>query len=169
MRLIPLSQGLFARVDDEDYDRVIKAGKWHARKSKNGCVYYAVRNITSNGRQKTQYMHQFIMGYNPSKSSIDHKDGDGLNNQKYNLKPCTHQENMMNRGLNKNSTSGYRGVRWNKLMQKWEAYIGINGKQKYLGYFNGKEDAARAYDVAAIKRNPEFNRLNFPNNICIIQ
>ena len=161
MREIKLTQGLFAKVDDEDYEW-LNQWKWCAHKCRN--TFYAVRTVFINGRQTTLQMHGLIMGDNPLRLMIDHNDGDGSNNQKLNLQFCTNQENGMNRKKSKNCSSKYMGVRWNKLRQKWEVYIQVYGKYKYLGLFGIEEDAARAYDKAAVERNPNFKRLNFPEN-----
>ncbi len=93
MKLIPLTQGKFAQVDDEDYD-YLNQWKWYT--TKNHKTFYAARHIRINGKQKLIYMHRVIMniikGY-----KTDHIDHNGLNNQKYNLRICTCQENNRNR------------------------------------------------------------------------
>ena len=163
MRQIQLSQGKFAQVDDEDFERVNKF-KWCIYKSKNGNVFYAARKVIIDGKRKTQRMHQFILGDNPLKPHIDHRDGDGLNNQKYNLRPCSNMENTTNKKkTNKKCSSIYKGVCWDNHSNKWRAYIQTNGKLIYLGLFKIEIDAARAYDIAAIKYHGEFRNLNFNN------
>ena len=159
MREIQLTQGKVAWVDEEDYERV-NAFKWFALKLGN--TFYAVRNITVNGRRTIQYMHRFIIGDTLGKSDIDHADRDGCNNRNLNLRPCTHQENLMNQSKRENCSSKYIGVYWNKHAGKWMAGIRIDGKTIYLGLFDIEEDAARAYDVEAFKRDPIHCRLNFP-------
>ena len=158
MKRIQLTQGQVALVDDEDFKKVNQF-KWNAQK--DGNKFYAKRMITINGKRTAQLMHMLIVGDNPFKLDIDHRDGDGLNNQKNNLRLCTHQQNMMNRKLNKNSSSTYKGVHYSSVRQKWQARIQTDGKRISLGFFNGKEDAARAYDAAAIEHHGEFFLLNF--------
>lgn len=91
---------------------------------------------------------------------IDHKDRDKLNCLDDNLRICEHQQNECNRVKNKNNTSGFKGVHWSKAANKWIAEIVVNYKNIYLGLFKIKEDAARAYNVAAIKYHGEFAVLN---------
>ena len=112
-------------------------------------------------------MHKFIMGENSKKPHTDHIDGNGLNNQRSNLRQCTNEENCMNRQPRKNCSSDYKGVQLNKLTNKWLAQIKVQGKNIYLGLFGIEEDAGIAYDTAAIKYFGEFSKLNFPkiNNI----
>ena len=159
MKLIPLTQGKFAMVDDRDFECISKF-KWFAHKREN--TFYAERHVTINGRDIIQKMHQFIMGDNPLKMDIDHRDGDGLNNQRSNLRFCSRSENSMNRRSQRNSSSIYKGVGWHKGCKKWMAYIQVDGVLVHLGYFIIEEDAARSYDVMCIKHHGEFARPNFP-------
>ena len=159
MKLIPLTQGQFAMVDDEDYDRVNQF-KWFAQKCRS--TFYAGRKTPRvNGKQTYQLMHVFIMGDNPLKLDIDHMNGDGLNNQKHMLRFCTHQENSMNQKKPiRKCSSIYKGVCWYKATSKWMAYIQINRRLKHLGYFNSEIEAAMAYNMAAIKHYAEFAFIN---------
>jgi len=117
MRLIPLTQGQFAMVDDADYESLIQAGSWYA--DKKGNTFYAARGVVVNGEHTIQYMRRFLMGDSDGKSDIDHEDRDGRNNQRLNMRPCTHQENLMNRRKRKNRSSKYIGVSWHKRDEKW--------------------------------------------------
>ena len=159
MKEIQLTQGKVALVDDEDYDKLMEY-KWCANKIGN--TFYAVSRIKIDGRWATLYMHKFIIGDHLSKTMVDHRDGNGLNNQRYNLRPASKSENAINSVKRKNCSSKYRGVYRDEERQKWQSYIKINGKRKHLGRFDIEEDAAIAHDVAAIKRDSEFRRLNFP-------
>ena len=159
MKQIPLSHGLFAQVDDEDYEYLNKY-KWYVRKTKTVGVYYATTCIKVNGKQRSQSMHRIIMGDSSLKPQIDHIDGNGLNNQKHNLRFCTAQENQMNQHKRTYGYSIYKGVSWCKPTEKWIARIMRNGKSYHLGSFNTDTEAAKAYDSFAIKNDGLFARLN---------
>lgn len=93
---------------------------------------------------------------------VDHRDLNKGNNRIANLRPASKKQNRWNEGLRKNNSSGFKGVYFNKLRSKWQAYITINRKAKYLGIFDNREDAARAHDRAAEELRGEFASLNFP-------
>ncbi len=148
MKLISLTQGKFARVDDEDY-KTLSCYRWHAQKQK-GDKYYAYRK--NKGRQLA--MHNQILGI----KGVDHKNGEGLDNQRENLRPANKSQNKMN-------CSPKNGKRFKGTIKKstgsWESRIRINNKLIYIGYFKEEEEAAKAYDVKAKALFGEFARLNF--------
>ena len=111
----------------------------------DGCIYQLHRIIF--------LMHR---GYLPEQ--IDHIDGNGLNNDIENLRAANHGQNQHNKGAQKNNTSGFKGVSWNKKSQKWQAFIKLDGKQRYLGYFDTPDAAHEAYKAAATKLHNEFAR-----------
>jgi hypothetical protein len=168
MKLIPLSVygkknagKYFAQVDDEDYDFLMH-WSWYA--IKNCKRYYAIRH--SPYSESKIYMHRIILGLDNKKLYADHIDGDGLNNQRNNLRVATPQQNCANRIKAKNKTSKYRGVCLaadRPERTKWNSHICINGKSISLGNYAVEEDAARAYDKKAISAWGVFARLNFPN------
>lgn len=104
-------------------------------------------------------MHRLIMKAKPGQI-VDHKNSNGLDNRRANLRLCTSQQNSLNSNKHKDNTSGYRGVSWHVEDKKWYARISINGKCKYIGSFEHKKDAALAYNKAAKKHHGEFARLN---------
>lgn len=157
-REIPLSQGMVAIVDAADYDAVM-AFNWREFKQRNG-TSYADRHVRKpDGRQAHQFLHTFLTGW----PYVDHRNGNGLDNRRANLRAATHAENMRNRGLFSNSTSGFKGVSWSKHVGKWQAAIRADGKRHYLGCYSTAEAAALAYDVAAVELHGAFAWLNFPD------
>ena len=161
MKLIPLTQGKFAMVDDDDFD-FLNQWKWNAGLKKSTNTYYASRNqrtVKKNARQETIRMHRVIM--NAGKGQIvDHRDGNTLNNQKNNLRFCTNGQNSANRRARENKLSRFLGVHYQKDNKNWLAQIRVNKKTTHLGCFKNEIDAAIAYNNAAILYHGEFARLN---------
>lgn len=161
MKQIPLTQGKFALVDDEDYEELSKL-KWHLHKGKS--VFYAATNAKDeSGKWKLFLMHRVILKLTNPNIKCDHKDGNGLNNQNSNIRICNLCENARNSRLPKNNKSGYKGVSFNHRLNKFMSTIGCNSKKIHIGYFDNKKDAALAYDIAARHFHGEFSRLNFPD------
>ena len=102
------------------------------------------------------------MGITDRKIQVDHKFGDTLNNQKYNLRIATDIENKWNTKSRKNSSSTYKGVSWSKRHSKWKAQINIKGKNTHLGLFYNEIAAAKMYDEVARKTQGQWAKLNFP-------
>ncbi len=145
---IPLSRGLFAFVDDDDFDLVSKY-KWYAAKQPN--TYYAVMDVVLNGKKKTIWMHRLI-NKTPEDFKTDHINGDGLDNRKSNLRTVDHANNMINsHKWRKNKISKYRGVTWHKGNNRWYSQITVDYKNIYLGSFTNEEDAKKAFDLAREK------------------
>jgi hypothetical protein len=158
MRSMPLTKGKHALVDDSDFE-TLNQWQWRAQRARAGSnKFYAVRSgPTNNGKRSVVWMHVQIMeaqlkdGQRP-----DHVDGNGLNNQRHNLRPSTHRQNCQNKRTSGCNKSGYKGVSWKKRNNKWCAQIKSDGKVLHLGLFASPVDAARAYDAAAIKHFGQY-------------
>ncbi len=149
-RWIPLPRGHAALVDEEDYERT---------------MYFNWCSFESRGRRYAQSdsvsMHSFILGCKIEE--IDHKNGNGLDNRKQNLRHCTKTQNMRNVRKTRSATSSkYKGVSFTKSISKWCAEITADWKRYNLGYYLIEEDAARVYDAKARELFGEFTNLNFP-------
>jgi len=163
VKAIRLTQGKVALVDDEDFDAVSKF-KWYAqREHKSTDLWYARGKVRMpNGKSKLVLMHRFILGALHGQRT-DHWDRNGLNNQRDNLRIATATQNGGNRKPNAgpNRSSRYKGVgNLYRGAHSWQAKIVVGGQQKYLGVFLTEEDAARAYNKAALDIFGEFARLN---------
>jgi len=150
MKKIPLTRGKFALVDDEDYLKLIDH-KWYATKGYG--TYYADATIKiTKGKYRHTGMHREILGLKHRDGKLaDHINGNGLDNQKHNLRVCTFSENQHNKAIQINNTTGYKGVVWNKEKRKYVARIKINRKTIFLGYFKEVVEAGLAFNNAAIK------------------
>ena len=143
MKEIILTQGQVALVDDEDYEWLNYHG-WYATKFKN--TFYAGRTVPGEiRRQKMIKMHHAILGKPPKGFETDHEDGNGLNNQRENLRFVTRRQNTQNRKNAKKKTSLFPGVSWHDPTGKWIARIWIDGKQNYLGLFASEQTAFNTY------------------------
>lgn len=154
MKKIPLTQGLYALVDDEDFE-MLNQHNWSATRNKK--VWYAMRKQgTPTGRRSIK-MHQMLF---PGAVEIDHKNRDGLDNRRCNLRPATGSQNMANRGMMKNNTSGYVGVSPHRQSGKWRAVIRCLGRYESLGLFYDPKEAAKVYNERAKKLFGTFAHLN---------
>ncbi|SRR6266849_4478175 len=158
MKTIPLTQGVVAVVDDEDFDKVNQF-KWRLLRLRR--TSYAQRNLRINGKRTMQYLHRFVLDLNPGDPDIDHRDGNGLNCTRDNLRKASRQQNECNQRKQLRKTSSrYKGVYWRRGKNKWGALIQVNDKKKHLGSFDSEQEAARAYNQAAIQLHGDFARLN---------
>jgi hypothetical protein len=164
MMTVPLggkkAAGRVALVDDQDFE-LVSQYRWHICEA-NRPGYdggpYAVTNIRQSpgAIPGALFMHTLITGWR----RVDHRNHDGLDNQRANLRPTTDSQNMANSRPRGNGTSRYKGVCWEG--RRWRAGIKVNGRRRHLGCFVTEEAAARAYDAAALATWGEYAWLNFP-------
>ena|SRR3990167_1332048 len=147
MKTIPLTQNKHAIVDDEDFGWLINYSWCY---SGNG---YSQGTVSG----KRISMHRLIMGA-PKGKVIDHINYDTLDNRRSNLRICTYSQNIVN--SRPRSASGYKGVDFFKKLKKWRAKLKVDGATKHIGYFNSKEEAAKAYNEFAEKHYKDYAYLN---------
>jgi len=149
-------------VDDNEYEELNKS-KWYAVKTPRG-NYYAFKSVGMGTHisMASEVMHVIVDGL-----VIDHINHNTLDNRHCNLRHCTQQQNRWNSRKSINNTSGYKGVQWLDggldyfgIDGTWIATITVDGTLKYLGYYDDKELAAKAYNDAAIKYFGEYACLN---------
>lgn len=163
MKYIELTQGKRAIVDDADYDWLMQ-WKWHAAKGRS--TWYASRFVVkSEGKRTTLAMHRHILSAKKGQWT-DHRNHDGLDNQRMNIRLCTPAENNRNRKKKTGCTSKYKGVSWCTRQGCWLVVIRHKGNDTFLGSFSVEEDAGRAYNKAATEFFGEFAWLNQIKTSC---
>lgn len=138
MKKIELTQGKYALVDNEDYDS-LNRHKWSLRLGQYAGRYENNQHI---------YMHR-VVNSTPDNLLTDHINGDTLDNRKENLRSVNKSQNGINRGKQKNNTSGYKGVNFHR--GKWVAELVVKRQKHYLGRFSELRDAVRARQEAEVK------------------
>ncbi len=137
MKSIPLSQGKVTLVDDEDYEWLTQ-WRWYANKGK--LTWYA-----QSTKSPQVLMHHLIVGRPIWGLQVDHRDRNGLNNQRYNLRIVTNAQNTRNKDRLRRNKSGFTGVSWDKKQRKWRATTSIADKPISIGRYDSIEEAVRAY------------------------
>jgi len=121
---------------------------------------YKLVSLKNNGKWKMFRVHRLVGNAfleNPdNKPMIDHIDENKSNNNVKNLRWATRNDNGCNRGKQINNKSGFKGVCFDKPLNKYKSYININGKLKHLGYYETAEEASRAYEAKAKVIHGEF-------------
>lgn len=148
-------------IDSRDFE-LVRRYRWYPDKA--GRTFYAVTNVPNlDGTRSRLKMHRLIF---PSNRDIDHKDRNGLNNRRSNLRQATDAQNNWNQQTRR-GTSQFKGVYLRKDyarrgITKYYATISVHGRRISLGVFDSEETAAHVYDEAAKKYHGEFALLNFP-------
>ncbi len=141
-------------VDVEDEERLARHN-WSPCRYGDGLWY-----VTAWSEGRTIYLHREIVGAEPG-VEVDHRDGDGLNNRRANLRVTTHRLNLANqRTQQRPKSSRFKGVSFYKRDGRWEASIKVDGRKRRLGCFDDEIEAAKAYNAAALAAWGEFARLN---------
>lgn len=149
---VQLTQGYEAIIDAVDVP-LVRGRNWYALRNRNA-VYAATTVRQADGREKTIYMHTVLSGF----GQTDHKDRDGLNNRRANLRDATDSQNAMNRRRQANNSTGFKGVSLHKRIGLYQARISANRTRIHLGYFETPQMAHAAYLAAAKKIHGEFGR-----------
>jgi hypothetical protein len=149
MKLLPLTRGMCAIVDESDYADLARFN-WCASKARAG-FWYAMRKEGT----RTIYMHRQLLGF--PDALVDHRNHNTLDNRRTNLRVATRSQNQANR-TRARGTSKFVGV--HKHRNGWVAQIRCNNEHRYLGYFRSETDAARCYNAAAAKAHGEFATIN---------
>jgi len=157
MKTIPLTKGRVAFVDEADYERVRKL-HWWCTQTYPGGTFYCLANVGSRRERKFLYLHRFILGVAPDQE-VDHRDCNGLNNTRANLRLCSSGQNKGNMRLPSHNKSGFKGVSLTPDGY-WRAQLQHKKERKHIGLFPTAQDAARAYDERALIAFGEFARTN---------
>jgi hypothetical protein len=155
---IPLTRGMAAQIDDEDWPAVSRY-KWQATLAMGHWYAQSFPSTVGRNRRPCLKLHHLIMP--PLKGFVvDHKNGDGLDCRRSNLRFATHRQNMYNSPSRVGSTSSYKGASLSR--GRWRSQIRIDGRNTHLGLFDTEEEAALIYDQFARLHHGQFARLNFP-------
>lgn len=157
-KLIPLTKGKYALVDEEDYEAVNQYN-WYTQFTKVKDIFYAHKR---HRESKTGFipMHRFLLGISDSEIFVDHINHNGLDNRRANLRACSNQQNCQNRRPIDGTTSIYSGVSFDKARGRWVATINKNKKTVLIGTFGSEQEAAQCRDRFAKKHYGEFANLN---------
>lgn len=156
MKSIPLTNGMFAMVDDADYQELVQY-EWQAHQSTKDKWYARRSEYLGEYKQTHHYMHRQIMGF--PDVGVDHRDGDGLNNQKSsNLRLATQSDNMCNTRIRKDNTTGFKGVHLRSDTLKYAVYVWKDGKRKCAGCYPTIEEAVAVRAQVAAELHGDFVR-----------
>jgi hypothetical protein len=155
---IALPSGDVTVVDEADLP-IVTGYRWRAYRRAGDRTVYVRAEIRHGRRTRTVPLHRFLLNA-PPRLLVDHRDHDGLNNTRSNLRLCTFSQNAANMVLLNQNTSGYKGVTYHRQIGKWQAAIKVQGRNHYLGVYADPLQAAAAYDRAAVEAFGEFALIN---------
>ena len=154
---LPLTRGMYAIIDAADVP-LVAGYNWRAKKPRGTrYTWYAVRSTYS--QPSTAYLHRAING----EGTIDHRNRNGLDNRRVNLRPCSESQNRANGSLRLDNTSGIRGVFWDGEKRRWMARVDMN-KRRWQRRFHSLNEAIQARDAKALEMQGEFAILNRPSS-----
>ena len=155
---VPLTRGYEAIIDAADVP-IVAGFNWVA--SVKSHTTYAIRTDRLDGKRCSVLLHRFILGIMDRRDlEVDHKNCNGMDNRRDNLRLATRSQNNQNRRIGIRNTSGFKGVSWDNGRRKWIATIKIHGRSKRIGQFSTPETAATAYAIASARIHGEFGRLH---------
>lgn len=158
MKEIPLTGGKVAFVDDEDFPLVSKH-KWYAsQEGRLTQIWYAKTNIVlPSGKRSIIRMHRLLL---PESNRVDHRDRNGLNNRRSNLRAASRTQNAANSGGHADRRGKYKGVTFDRVNNRWRAQLMRHGKKINIGRFKTEIAAAQAYANAVARTDGEFAAIN---------
>jgi hypothetical protein len=159
---IPIGHGRFALINECDAPAILPF-RWHMHGSKTHPKRYAATSVAANCKcgRGVILMHRMLLGA----KEIDHKNGNGFDNRRSNLRPSSRSGNLVNRGRRVLRKDGgkFKGVYWHACSRKWHAKLTVKGQKLFIGHFTSEEEAARAYNKAAFQAWGHLAKLNqFP-------
>lgn len=161
MIALKLSNGMVVLISNRDLAWA-RGFRWHCLRSTDTLFYAGANCRLAAGVWRLRSMHRLLLGLADPAVKVDHIDGNGLNNCRWNLRLATNQQNLANAGPMEGGTSRFKGVSWHKRAGRWQAHHYGGGRSRYLGLYYTEEGAALAYDRAARELFGEYARLNFP-------
>lgn len=148
---------IYAIIDKSDFNKVIQF-KWNLHTDSTNTYFRAYKGYRNDNTKEYIFLHNLILDNYKKDFVVDHINGNTLDNRKKNLRKCQQRKNEINKKIPKNNISGFKGVHYSKLENKWKSYITYNNKRYFLGTFNNKEDAIKIRKKAENKFFGEYNR-----------
>ena len=154
---VPLTQGYEAIIDAVDIEKVT-GRNWYAIRDHRSARVSAATSVVADGKKQTIYMHRVVLPADDL--MVDHANGEALDNRRANLRVATPSQNTANCHAHIKNKSGMKGIWYDAKRGVFVANIGVGGKKKHIGRYQTADEAANAYDLAAIKFFGEFAKVN---------